>query len=318
VRRRARSVAVLAGASLVILGLGLGESRALADGAAAAGAPAGASCGEAYTNAQTLRNARKLVQARDALRICAQPTCKDFIVKDCADWLDQVQRSLPSVVPVATDPQGNPIFNVKVLVDGAPFVDKIEGRSVDVDPGPHTFTFETTDGTKAEKQVLVTEGEHDKRVAVTLGAGAPAPANATPPGNAAQPTTGGTPPAGPPAGQAPIVVDSSGGGLQWKAIGLANAGVGVAALAVGGVFGGLAISKKNNSGCTSKGVCPPADAQNWRDAGTAASTSTILFVAGGVFVAGGLAMWFLAPSSKVQAAPAVGTNGGGIVVRGTW
>jgi hypothetical protein len=300
-----RNAALFAGITVVLTATG-----ALADG------PVGMSCGDAYTNAQTMRNARKLVQARDALRICAQPTCKDFIVKDCVDWLDQVQQSLPSVVPVATDPQGNSLFNVKVTVDGAPFLEKIEGRSVEIDPGPHTFAFEASDGTKTEKQVLVTEGEHDKRIAVTLGA--PAPSSGAAPG----PTAGAAP--GPAASTssgeaAPVVVDASGGGLQWKAIGLANAGVGVAALAVGGVFGAIAINKKNTSGCTSSGKCPtPDDVQTWRDAGTAASTSTIFFVAGGVFAAGGLAMWLLAPKSHVQAAPAVGTNGGGLIVRGSW
>ncbi len=299
------SVACVVGAAFLVSG-----SRGTT---AWADAPAGASCGEAYTNAQTLRNARKLVQARDALRICAQPTCKDFIVKDCADWLDQVQRSLPSVVPVATDGQGNALFDVKVSVDGAPLESKLDGRSIDIDPGPHTISFEAADGTKVDRQVLVSEGEHDKRVAVTLGA---------PSSSAAAPAPGTTasPAAPPAAGAAPVITDTSGGGgLQWKAIGLANAGLGVAVLAVGGVFGGLAISKKNSSGCTSKGLCPTAaDVQTWRDAGTAASTATILFVAGGVLAAAGGAMWFLAPKAQVQAVPAVGTNGGGLLVRGSW
>jgi hypothetical protein len=306
-----QSAAFLAGASLCLFP----PTAAWADGA---GGPAGASCGEAYTNAQTFRNARKLVQARDALRICAQPTCKDFIVKDCVEWLDQVQQSLPTVVPVATDPQGNALFDVKVSVDGAVFVAKIDGRSVEIDPGPHTFAFEGADGTKAEKQILVTEGEHDKRVAVTLGTGPATPAAAPAPAPAPAPAAGApeTPAAGSPA---PIVVNASGGGLQWQAIGLANAGVGVAALAVGSVFGGIAISKKNSSGCTSTGACPnTTDEQSWRDAGTAATASTILFVAGGVLTAGGIAMWVLAPSSSVQITPAVGVNGGGALVRGVW
>jgi hypothetical protein len=37
-----------------------------------------------------------------------------------------------------------------------------------------------------------------------------------------------------------------------------------------------------------------------------------------VLLAGGAALWLLAPSSSVQAAPAVGTSGGGLVVRGVF
>jgi len=50
----------------------------------------------------------------------------------------------------------------------------------------------------------------------------------------------------------------------------------------------------------------------------AGNTSTILFVAGGVLTAGGLALFFLAPSSHVEATPAVGTNGASLLLRGTF
>jgi hypothetical protein len=37
-----------------------------------------------------------------------------------------------------------------------------------------------------------------------------------------------------------------------------------------------------------------------------------------VLTAGGIATWLLAPSSKVQAAPAVGAGTMGLVVKGSW
>jgi hypothetical protein len=278
--------------------------------------PDASSCVDAYSKAQTLRNERKLVEARQSLLVCAQPTCKDFIVKDCTDWLDQVKAALPSIVPVALDAGGNAVFNVKVTMDGTQLVAKIDGRSVEVNPGPHTFVFENADGTKAQKDVLVSEGEHEKRISVTLGGGggaAPAggaapPAGGTPAaaGAAASGTPAGTPPEGPPHKSSPL-----------KLAGLVTAGLGVVGLGVGGVFGLSAMGDKNDSHCTSSNVCSSsADAQKLKDAGSAATMSTIFFIAGGVLAAGGITLFAVAPSSSVQVAPTVGLGSAGLTVQG--
>jgi hypothetical protein len=44
-------------------------------------------CSDAYSKAQTFRDAHKLVVAREQLRICARAECPGFIAKDCAGWL---------------------------------------------------------------------------------------------------------------------------------------------------------------------------------------------------------------------------------------
>jgi hypothetical protein len=133
----------------------------------------GNACADAYSKAQELRSKRKLISARDALRVCSQTTCPAFIVKDCTTWLDEVQSSLPSVVPVATDGQGNDLPGVRVSMDGQVLLENADGRSVEVDPGQHAFTFELT-GPQAEqapaavKRVVVAEGEKNKRVSAII------------------------------------------------------------------------------------------------------------------------------------------------------
>jgi hypothetical protein len=307
VKRSAR-----AGALAVFTSMAL-SAPAWADG------PDASSCVDAYSKAQTQRNERKLVEARQSLLVCAQPTCKDFIVKDCTDWLDQVKAALPSIVPVALDAGGNAIFNVKVTMDGAQLVAKIDGRSVEVNPGPHTFVFENAaDGTKAQKDVLVAEGEHEKRISVTLGGGggaapaggapAPAPAGGTAAaaGGAAGGTPAGTPPEEPPHKSSPL-----------KLVGLVTAGLGVVGLGVGAVFGLSAMGAKNDAHCTSSNVCSSnADAQKLKDAGNAATMSTVFFIAGGVLAAGGITLFAVAPSSSVQVAPTVGIGSAGLTVQG--
>ena len=133
----------------------------------------GNACADAYSRAQELRSKRKLISAREALRVCSQTTCPAFIVKDCTTWLDEVQSSLPSVVPVATDGQGNDLPGVRVSMDGQVLLENSDGRSVEVDPGQHTFTFELT-GPQAEqapaavKHVVVAEGEKNKRISAII------------------------------------------------------------------------------------------------------------------------------------------------------
>jgi hypothetical protein len=137
-------------------------------------------CSDAYSKAQTFRDAHKLTVAREQLRICARAECPGFIAKDCAGWLKDVEPRIPSVVFVVKNAAGSDLVDVKVTMDGAPLVTKLDGLAVDVDPGAHTFDFEAPDG-KAEEKVVVTEGAKAQRISVTFGAPGTAPAAASPP-----------------------------------------------------------------------------------------------------------------------------------------
>jgi hypothetical protein len=127
-------------------------------------------CSDAYQQAQKLREAHKLVTAREQMKVCARAECPGFIAKDCADWLKDVEPRIPSVVLTGKNAAGADVTDVKVSIDGAPLVSKLDGLAVDVDPGAHTFAFEAADG-RAEQRVLVPEGTKAQRVAVTFGAG---------------------------------------------------------------------------------------------------------------------------------------------------
>ncbi len=312
-RRRTRSSAVQeAFAALAVAAVALSTSSARADGTTPA------VCSDAYTRAQVLRNEHKLVQARDALRVCAQVTCKDFIVKDCTTWLDQVEASLPSVVPVATDEGGNDVMNVRVSMDGTPLVEHLDGGSIPVNPGAHTFTFETAAGVRVDKQVVVSEGERNKRVVVQLSKGS---------GAAPTPPITTAPPAAPVTSSAPLTPTASSASsgadqsssVPWKPIGIGVGAVGVVGLAIGAGFGVDASSKKSAAGCDSNSHCPSAQAASTlRGAKSSADLSTVFFVAGGLLAAGGVTLWVLAPSSPVQASASAGDHLFAIDVRGTW
>lgn len=134
-------------------------------------------------------------------------------------------------------------------------------------------------------------------------------------------TSGGT--AGPATATATGTEQPSGGekkGSPLKVAGIVVGGLGVVGIGVGSVMGIVAIGKNNdaNNGHCDKttNICDSTGVSMRSDAVGAGNVSTVAFIVGGVLLAGGATMFLLAPSSNVQAAPAVGTNGAGIVLRG--
>ena len=248
-------------------------------------------CTDAYAEAQSLRDAHKLRQAREQLRICSQPSCTAFIVKDCTAWLDAVEKSLPTLVFSARDGLGRDLLDVHVTVEGQPLVSTLDGEAVPVDPGPHTFRFERADGTSATQEVLVKEGDKNVGVAVVFSREATAaPAESTrasppePPAPAASPEL-----ATPPRPEEPHA---------QRTVGLLLGGVGLAGLAAGAVTGLVAMS----SWSTAKGECPSyvgCSRQAIHDQTQAtgfAMSSTAGFVAGGILTAVGTVVASTAPT----------------------
>lgn len=107
--------------------------------------------------------------------------------------------------------------------------------------------------------------------------------------------------------------DATRGDTQ-RTLGIVAAGVGIAGIGVGAVFGLISISKKNAADeqcrgpelnlCTQKGV---DDANAGIEAG---NISTIAFIAGAALAAGGAVLYFTAPdaATPVAVSPAFGPN----------
>ncbi len=91
-----------------------------------------------------------------------------------------MEQSLPSVVVSARDASGREVSDLHVLVDGIPLATAPSGRATPIDPGAHTFRYESSQGPSTEERVTIREGEKNRAVSVILGA-APGPAAAPPP-----------------------------------------------------------------------------------------------------------------------------------------
>jgi hypothetical protein len=257
-------------------------------------------CLAAATEGQTLRNGHELVEAREQFRICARKECPGAVQRDCGEWLDAVEKSLPTVVLSARDEGGHDLFDVAVTVDGKSLVTKLDGQSLPLNPGVHMFRFELADGTAQTQQVLVREGDKMHDVTVVLRVPTPSTGEVLPPSDAtaAQEKR---------SAARPLTSDR---GRTQRTLGLAIAGAGLVGLGVGAGLGLAAKSSDNRA----EGETGEA---RYRDSGSAVSLgnlATVVFVVGGVAAAAGIVVWLTAPSAKA----AVGTNGRAVFLGGSF
>ena len=263
-------------------------------------------CTDAYVAAQTLRNEHRLLNARDQLRTCARQECasqmRGEMLKDCTTWLAQVEAVLPSVVFEVRDSSGNDLSAVHLMVDGQALADRLDGTALSVDPGEHTFRFETAGQPALERKLVIREGDKGRRERVVFGVAAPAP-----PTVATQVAPSPAAPTAPP----------EDGGHGRRVLGLVSGGAGLVGLAVGGIFGGLTFSSWGsvNSECPGHAGCSAQATSNHANAVTFGTVSTAGFIAGGVLLAGGVTLYFTAPGDR---SPSVGIQmaPGGLGVAG--
>ncbi len=243
-------------------------------------------------------NEHQLRAERRSLLVCAAPSCPSAVRKECMSRVERVSAAIPSIVFEAKDENGNDLSEVKVTMNGEVLAERLDGTAISIDPGSHTFVFETEGQTSVSKDLVVGEGVKERHEVVQFGVVATAEQAATPPDSSAQ-------------------ASSSGGLGTQKVVAIVAAGVGAAGLITGGVFGVLALNKKQNA----EQICPAEcsgqeGVEAWSDAQTHGNVSTIAFAVGGAALAGGIILWFTAGSSKASTAMAIGP--GTVQLRGTW
>jgi len=256
-----------------------------------------ASCDDAFERSQVVRDEGKLLEARRLFRACGAPTCSPTEHKLCSKWLGEVEVRVPSVILSAKDATGADLTDLTVTMDGLQIAKGLDGRALDVDPGAHVFVFIAPDGARAETKVVVEERGKGKVVAVRF---APPAAAAVLP-------------------IAPVPTTPVDGGSSLRTVGLVTGAVGIGGLALGTVFGILALTNKS-SDCH-EGVCTPGSSATVYGQG---NVSTAGFVAGGVLLAGGVTLVLLAPKpaggggASVTLTPLVGGAVTGLDVAGRW
>ncbi len=159
--------------------LALAALAAILAAPATARADATDACIKASDEGQVLRDQGKMIAARERFVTCSAESCPRLVRTDCASWLADVDKRIPSVVLSATDPEGHDTAEVQVTMDGAPLASRLEARAIPVDPGAHRLRFERAGSPAVEETVILREGEVRRAVAVRFRGAAPPGAPST-------------------------------------------------------------------------------------------------------------------------------------------
>jgi hypothetical protein len=228
-------------------------------------------CVRSYEEAQRLRGASRLLAAKRELLTCRQ-TCPASLETDCAQWLEDTERRLPTIVVVARSPDGTGLEAITVSQDAELVADHLDGRAISIDPGVHLLRFSTPGGAAVVQEVTLAEGEKDRRIEVRFEPPAPPPERSV---------------------------------LWWPpTAALASLGVGLVGLTVGLSAGAAALGKRSSleSACDASGRCPASESGDLSGYHSLTTWSTIGYVLGAASLIGGVAIWLATPRHTGAAA----------------
>jgi serine/threonine-protein kinase len=208
---------------------------------------------------------------------------------------------------------------LRIKRDGADTGLGIIGSAVPADPGPSKIDVTAPDHESFSVTVRVQPGGRQTVLIPTLAVvEGPRPVDAAVPLAAAPPPEQKNDQA--PVAPAAPAADENPGGTQ-RVIGLVLAGGGLVGLGLGTYFGLRAIDKEKQADekCSPTLCQEKADYENSDQAHSAATGSTISFVAGGALLAAGAVVFFTAPSksSSVGLSPVVGPGFAGLRIGGS-
>jgi hypothetical protein len=193
---------------------------------------------------------------------------------------------------------------VSAIVDGLTI--ELDGRAVaraewgvatPIDPGPHKLRISAPGRLPVTRDVAFDRLAAQKTLSIAELERAPVAAAPVP---------------------APAAEGAPRGGTQ-RVLGLAVAGVGLAGIAVGTVFGLQASSKNDDAAahCHGNNLCDAEGIRLDKQGHDAATISTVAFIAGGALAAGGLVIFLTAPSGREKPtsglqSPRLGVRAGGV------
>ncbi len=209
-------------------------------------------------------------------------------------------------------PAGVILFNIANLYDK-----RLKDRDAAIDYYKRYINSSDTEADlvkRASDRVVALKAEKEAQQSASTTSQKPAPA--PPPTSAPQPAN---------ATEAPPDKDNGESGPTMRAVGITLGVVGLVGVGLGAGFGISATSKANraNELCTGSECRSPEGVSLTDDARTAATISTIGFVAGGALLASGVVLYLLAPSASKSAtttriSPVAMPGGAGLYLGKAW
>jgi hypothetical protein len=211
-------------------------------------------CAASYERAQEHRTEGRLRSARAELLVCTQSTCATFIKNDCRRWLEEVDTAMPTVVFVARV-NGKDSDQVRVSENNEPLALRLDGRSMALDPGKHTFTFEAPGAVPVTVQAMIGEGQKNRTIEVDLRG----------PSEPVRPKTAVVMPEEDPWPEHPTGEATERSWLTRFKLPLIMAGVGAAGFAAFAAFGKSGLDQERRLKTACAPACDGADVQAVRD-----------------------------------------------------
>ena len=271
-------------------------------------------CASAGGAADQLKSAGDLFAARLRLGACLAAECSSQVREDCARRLANVVAAMPAVVLEAKDQASNNLTSVRVTMDGAPLLDRLDGAAILVNPGVHRVVFEAVGFRRAEATFVAREPQKKVRVVVFLDS---APSSVYAPSAASDRLT-----VSPAASVAVRHEEPTTSPERRRQVGLALGGAGVAAVAVGTIWSIMSKQTYDHAiksecgndpnACSSQGI---ADGQK---AHRQATVATVAFVAAGALVAAGAVLYLTSPRQTGVAIAPMADRSAGLALVGKW
>jgi hypothetical protein len=239
-----------------------------------------------------LDNEHRLRAERTQLLVCASASCPVDVRNECVHRVDEVNSAIPTIIFGARDGEGNDLSAVRVIMDTEVLTDRLQGLAIPIDPGAHTFIFETALQQSVWKSFVILQGQKNRTEVITFSA-VPRPPSADGASRSRALETLITPP--PPARDTGATFTPR---QKW-ATGLAV--IGVVGLGLGTGFGWRARIDRDDARELCPGTCTDQrGVDRWHEAKRAGNFATAAFVAGGIGVAAATLLWLTAtPSSTV-------------------
>jgi hypothetical protein len=252
-------------------------------------------CLAEHEQAQDARLEGKLLEARNDLRQCSATTCPALVTRDCVAWLAEIEQQIPSVIFRATK-DGVDLERLRVKEGDTLLTETLTGTPLELNPGPHHFVAQLPGMPEQDATYVLQAGDKSRIVSFSFTSPVLAP-----------------PPQGPglpgPRLVRPVPT------LTWVLGGIA-----VAALATGGVLGGLALNEHSDVSKECSPLCTDHEAQGVKRLALATDISL-----GIGLVAAGLSLYTFAArpavaSANAEAQPsfALDFTGTGLRARGSF
>lgn len=125
-------------------------------------------CVLAFERGQEQRRLGELREARDQLLLCAQSSCPEMLRERCLPWLEEVRATIPTIIVAAKDSSGADLVEARVLVDGEVVAERLDGRPIELDPGPRHLVIEREGAEPVKRDLVIVQGETGRRLDVVL------------------------------------------------------------------------------------------------------------------------------------------------------